>query len=182
MLNERETPFYPRIEVDDAGWGDLVGGVIVGGYNPLNEEFRWTEVSVEHFQGEAFSRKDYLVKARRAVNKILGDLGADKRFHMVALCTGYVFNHATRWLRQNRWRVVRRRIEGQCQELVEERFRTELVKIGVPPGMIVNVPSGTNRFMQLFQWVKKDPEERERFVKTGWSSWQSKWRPRLFEK
>jgi hypothetical protein len=46
----------------------------------------------------------------------------------------------------------------------------------------VNLPSGTNRFMQLFRWVKEDPEARERFVKTGWNSWQSKWRPRLFEK
>jgi hypothetical protein len=182
VINERETTFYPRIEVDDAGWGDLVGSVIIGGYNPLNEEFRWAEISVDHFQGEAFTRKDYLVEARRAANRVLGDLRADKRFHEIAMCTGYVLNHATRWLRQNGWRVVRRNIDGPCQELVEERFRKELMNIGVPPGMIVNLPSGTNRFMQLFRWVKEDPEERERFVKTGWNSWQSKWKPRLFKK
>ena len=182
MLNDGETTFYPQIEVDDAGWGDLVGGVIIGGYNPLTEEFRWTEVAVEHFQGEAFTRKDYQVKARRAMNRILGDLRVDKRFYQVAMCTGYVLNHVARWLRQNGWMVVRRTIDGPCQGLVEERFRKELMKIGVPPGTIVNVPSGTHRFMQLFKWVKEDPEERESFVKTGWSSWQSKWRPRLFEK
>lgn len=182
VLEKRVTQFYPEIEIDDAGWGDLVGGVIIGGYNPLNEEFRWAEVPVEHFQGEAFDRKDYLVAAKRVVNKVLGDLRVDKRFHRVAMCTGYVLNHAARSLRQKGWRVVRRKIEGPCQELVEERFRKELIKTGVPPGMLVNVPSGANRFMQLFKWVKEEPEERERFVKTGWNSWQSKWRPRLFRK
>jgi len=181
-LTERETSFYPEIEIDDAGWGDLVGGVIIGGYNPLNEEFRWTEIPVEYFQGEAFARKDYLAAAKRAVNRVLGDLRADKRFHQVALCTGYVLNQAARSLRRKGWRVVRRAIEGRCQALVEERFKQELIKIGVPPAMIVTLPSGTNRFMQLFTWVKEDPETRERFVKTGWRSWGSKWRQASYEK
>lgn len=181
-LTERETPFYPEIEIDDAGWGDLVGGVIIGGYNPLNEEFKWTEIPVEYFQGEAFAKKDYLTAAKRAVSRVLGDLRADKRFHQVTLCTGYVFNHAARSLRQNGWRVVRRTIEGRCQELVEARLKQELIKIGVPPAMIVTLPSGTNRFMQLFKWVKEDPAKREQFVKTGWRSWGSKWRQASYER
>ncbi len=181
-LKERDPSFYPEIEIDDAGWGDLVGGVVIGGYNPLNEEFRWTAIPVEHFQGEAFARKDYLAEAQRAVTRVLGDLRADKRFHQVALCTGYVFTHAARSLRRKGWRVVRRAIEGRCQALVEERFKQELFTIGVPPAMIATLPSGTNRFMQLFRWVQEDPATRERFVKTGWRSWGSKWRQASYEK
>ncbi|MFQ6074972.1 MAG: hypothetical protein ACE5Z5_02390 [Candidatus Bathyarchaeia archaeon] len=182
VLTRRETEFYPEVEVDDAGWGDLVGGVVIGGYNPLNGEFRWARVPVRYFQGEAFAGKDYLVGAKRAVNKVLGDLRADKRFHRVAMCTGYVLNYAARSLRQNGWRVVRRKIEGRCQELVEATFRRELINLGVPPDLIRSMPSGTNRFIRLFKWVKEDPEERERYVKTGWNSWHSKWRSKLWNK
>lgn len=174
--------FYPEIEVDDSGWGDLVGGVIIGGYNVLTHEFRWAEVPVEYFQDEVFSKKDYLIETRKAVNKVLGDLRADKRFHLIAMCTGYVLNQAAKFLLQKDWKVTRRKIEGPCQELVEKRFRKELIKIGVPSNIIRDVPSGSNRFIQLFNWVKEDPDTRERFVKTGWSSWQAKWRPRLFAK
>ena len=171
--------FYPEIEIDDAGWGDLVGGVIIGGYDVVLGAFRWEIVHVEHFQGEAFAKKSYLSKAKRAVIKLLGDLRADKRFYAVALCTSYVLNDAARSLRKNRWKVVRRQIEGRCQELVEERCHKELIKLGVPSRIARKVPSGSNRFYQLFEWVKENPEARERFVKTGWNSWPTKWRLRL---
>lgn len=173
--------FYHEIEIDDAGWGDLLDGVIIGGYNPFNKEFRWSKIPVEYFQGEAFNRKDYLVEATRAVSKVLGDLRADKKFSRVALCTGYVLNRAASSLRRNGWIVVRRKIEGRCQQLIEEKFRDALIQIGIPPGVIRHIPSGTNRFMQLFRWVKEDPVNREKFVKTGWKSWQSKWKPRLLK-
>jgi len=172
---------YHEIEIDDAGWGDLLGGVIIGGFNPFNEEFRWSKIPVEYFQGEAFNRKDYLVEATRGVGKVIGDLRADKKLYRVALCTGYVLNKAASSLRRNGWMLARRKIEGRCQTLVEEKFRDELIKIGVPPRIIRNTPSGTNRFMQLFRWVKEDPVNRERFVKTGWKSWLSKWKPRLLK-
>lgn len=181
VIVEHEKGFYPKIEIDDAGWGDLVGGVIIGGYNPLIKEFRWAKVSVEQFQGEAFARKDYLIASKRAVHKVLGDLRADKRFHAVVMCTGYVLNYAAKSLRKGGWRVVRQAIKGPCQEFVEERFRMELIDLGVPSSTIRNMPSGSNRFMQLFNWVKKNPEEREQYVKTGWKSWHSKWKPRLVE-
>jgi hypothetical protein len=171
---------YPEIQIDDAGWGDLIGGVVLGGYDVVMRAFRWAVVPVEHFQGEAFEKKSYLSEARRAVIKLLGDLRADKRFHAVALCTSYVLTEAARSLRKNGWKVVRRQIEGRCQELVEERYRKELIKLGVPSRRVRNVPSGSNRFYQLFEWVKEDPESREQFVKTGWKSWPTKWRLRLY--
>lgn len=174
--------FYPEIEIDDAGWGDLIGGVIIGGYNPLLAEFRWEEVPVEHFQGESFIKKTYLDATKRAVYKILGNLRAEKKFYRIALCTGYVLTDAVRSLRKKGWRIVRRKIEGRCQELVEERNRKELIKLGVPPSTIGNIPPSANRFIRLFEWVKENPKERERYVKTGWKSWQSKWKPKLWEK
>lgn len=170
---------YPEIEVDDAGWGDLIGGVVIGGYDVVRGAFRWGVIPVEHFQGEAFAKKSYLSQARRVVIKILGDLRADKRFHVVALCTGYVLNDVARSLRTNGWKVVRRPIKGRCQALVEERYRKELVKLGVPSRTMRDAVSGSNRFYRLFTWVKEDPEAREQYVKTGWKSWASKWRLKL---
>ena len=171
---------YPEIEVGAAGWSDLLGGVVIGGYDVVTAAFRWAVVPLKYFQGEAFAKKSYLSKARHVVIKLLGDLRADKRFYAVALCPIYMLTDAARALRVNGWKVTRRPIKGRCQELVEERYCKELIKLGVPSRTVRNSVSGRNRFYPLFEWVKEDPEAREQFVKTGWESWPTKWRSRSY--
>jgi hypothetical protein len=38
------------------------------------------------------------------------------------------------------------------------------------------------RFWSFLDWVAQSPHLRESLVKTGWASWESKWREEIFRK
>jgi len=40
------------IQIDDAGWGCLLLGVLIGAYRVETGEFAFGEIAVEHFQNE----------------------------------------------------------------------------------------------------------------------------------
>jgi hypothetical protein len=65
------------------------------------------------------------------------------------------------------------KIVGPTQELAEREFLKSLVRLGI--GDMTTVAS-MRSFNSFLAWVHEDLEGRERFVKTGWTSW-----PRLRE-
>jgi hypothetical protein len=38
------------------------------------------------------------------------------------------------------------------------------------------------RFWAFLDWVAEHPQQREGLVKTGWASWQGKWREEIYKK
>jgi hypothetical protein len=44
------------------------------------------------------------------------------------------------------------------------------------------IAKGKRRFWTLLGWVAERPHLRESFVKTGWASWERKWREEIFKK
>ena len=54
------------IQIDDAGWGSLVGGVVVGVYRTTTGEFTHGVVAPRFFQGAAFAGKEYLDQMARS--------------------------------------------------------------------------------------------------------------------
>lgn len=51
------------IQIDDAGWGSLLSGVIIASLRKETGEFAWREVPVEQFQGNNFEGRVYLMGA-----------------------------------------------------------------------------------------------------------------------
>ncbi|MFX1588825.1 MAG: hypothetical protein ACFFC1_11760, partial [Promethearchaeota archaeon] len=66
-------------------------------------------------------------------------------------------------------------IEGELQDAVEGRFIQHLRKLGITSRSLTK-ESGAQRYFVLFDWVCRDFPYRERFVKTGFPSWEKKWR------
>lgn len=62
------------IQIDDAGWGSLLSGVIIAGLRKETGEFAWREVPAEQFQGDNFDRRVYLVGAVNAAVDVLVEL------------------------------------------------------------------------------------------------------------
>ena len=68
-------------------------------------------------------------------------------------------------------------VSGELQEKVEKSFVEWCMEVGVP----VEKLKGQRRFHSILEWVAEKIELREQLVKTGWKSWERKWRDRAYE-
>jgi hypothetical protein len=155
------------VEVDDSGWGDLVGGAVIVMRRLGRNERYVGEVPVEAFQGEAFKAKAYLPHVLRIVREGAEVLGIDKD-EPVHVCTGYILSEVRKALTNEGYKVVPSRIIGVTQEFAEEEYIRHLSRLGV------GAPETARRirgFDKSLAWVLRDVDKRERLVKTGWKAW-----------
>ncbi len=107
LLEGREAESRKRIvQMDDAGWGYPLGGVLCGAYDFQTGRFYRGEVRVEYFQGELFRRKSYLESYRDVALQIIDKINPDTKNTMVKICTGYVNTEAKKALRERQFLVV----------------------------------------------------------------------------
>ncbi len=166
------------VQIDDAGWGSLVGSTVIGAYRTETGEFACVELPMACFRGAAFRRKAYLDAVVAAVRELVERLGVAKK-ETVQVCSGYVLERARQWLRGQGYHVEVGRITGPLQELVEAAFAQTLERIGFH-GPADAAPHPAQAFFAALRWLKGgDPAaararpERERWAKTGWSSYRA---------
>ena len=165
------------IQIDDAGWGDPVGGVVLGILRIHTNEYLVKEIEVKHFQGENFAKKTFLGRGLALVLEALKCLKVTPD-EPIEVCRGTVLDGVREGLKQKGYTVVPTKIEGRLQELVETSFINTLATYGITDVPLV---SGKERFFQQLEWIQADLKLRERFAKTGWKNWPTKlrnWRPK----
>ena len=153
--------------MDDSGWGDLIGGTVIVLRRVETGESHWGEIPLELFQGSEFKYKAYLRSATQIILEGIDTLNVptDEAIH---ICTGYVFTHAKDALKELGFKVTEVKIVDETQTLAESRFIESLVRLELgSKGELASIRS----FNGFLEWVKADLEGRERYVKTGWSSW-----------
>lgn len=155
------------LQIDDAGVGDLLYGVIVGAYRPETGEFTYDVVGVEFFQPPKFGRKAYLERASEIVMQIV------ERMRMfdnepIQICSSFVFEKAVRLLEETygKDRVTVSKIVGRAQHLVETAYLDEIRNLGYEP-ILEREEKRARSFFHMLRWLKKDPR-RFRHAKTGW--------------
>ena len=157
------------IEFDDSGWGDLLGGVVIGCYRKENAQFIFRVIDIRFFQDPTFDQKNYLSEASRLVQEMIQELKVDAA-EPIRICTGYVLSHAVYDLHHQGFNVSTGKITGPLQELGEQAFLNELRKIGYEP--IPNREADgrirAKSFYSMLNWMKEKPERRQ-FAKTGWA-------------
>jgi predicted patatin/cPLA2 family phospholipase len=62
--------------------------------------------------------------------------------------------------------------------MVERGYVRWCVEEGVPEEILQD----KRRFWTFLKWVAERPHLREQLVKTGWASWERKWREEIFKK
>jgi hypothetical protein len=67
---------------------------------------------------------------------------------------------------------------GELKQLVERGYVRWCIEKGVPEEMLKD----KRRFWTFLEWVAEKPHLRESLVKTGWASWEHKWREEIFKK
>ena len=167
------------IQVDDSGWGSLLGGVYIAVYDTVEEKMHTGLIPVSFFQGENFETGKYLDKAlsiaSAGIQKFTGyptDNGID-----IQICRGYALSKVRDWAERNSSHISKieyTEIGDPFQSLLETKLSKHLEKIGVPEGK----GKGAHRisFDAMLDWVKED-FRRVKYVKTGWKSWQNKYGP-----
>lgn len=167
------------ILIDDAGWGSLVGGVIIGA---CREESPWTqhafrEIPVAFFQGPTFEQQLYLDEVTKAVLDLLKELQTPKD-EEVHICTGYVLRKAREAVTAAGYRVTATKIREPLQSLVEHEHLARVQALGVETNLEIITTKQALFFWQCVKWVKDGDverqghnEEKAKHCKTGWATW-----------
>ena len=158
------------IQIDDAGYGSLIGPTFIGAYRKETGEFVFGEVSLNYFRGARFNTGDYIREASRVVQGLLQELESAPS-EPLEVCTGNIFDDVPTSISHPMQRI---KIEGPLQTSIEGVFTNYLVSLGVP---VDGLGPGAEHFRVCTRWIAADYPARERHVKTGWGKWASKWRP-----
>jgi hypothetical protein len=170
----------PTIQLDDSGWGSLLGGVLIGGYNTGTKKFFHTLLEPVYFQAPYFKRQDY---KERAVWLMLENIHKIGPASKIEICRGYALDGiyhfykdmVSKVLKDTPHEIVRVEIGDPLQSYLEEKFAQHLHKFGVP-----QATGGAHclSFDNQLQWIKDNPKKLK-YVKTGWNSWNNKYRKEL---
>jgi len=167
--------YEKEIQIDDAGWGDLILGAVVGALKLPERRYMERRIPVSAFQPPNFEEKRYLDDAVEIAKEIVEVMQPDRET-VFKVCSGYILSRIRRYLQAQGFMVEETKIIGELQERVEKGFREWCIEVGVPAERL----KARRSFRPLLEWVAERIELRERLVKTGWKSWQEKWREEAY--
>lgn len=168
--------YAKTILIDDAGWGDLILGAVIGALKLPERRYMERRIPVTAFQSPNFEDKVYLDEAVRISREIVEAMQPDEETYF-KVCSGYILSGIRSYLQRQGYHVEKAKITGELQERVEKSFIEWCIEVGVPRETVEN----RKRFYPILEWVADKIELRERLVKTGWKSWKNKWRQKAVE-
>ena len=132
------------------------------------------EIPLDYFKEDRFKDKGYLEASVEITIKGIEKLNISKS-EPILVCSGYIFSSIRKYLRSRGNEVTNKKITGITQEFAEMEFKKSLIKLGI--GSLREVET-MRSFYGYLEWIKKDLPSREKYVKTGWSSWK-KWKKKI---
>lgn len=166
-----------EILIDAAGWGDLLLGVVIGAIKPPDPRLMERRISTSSFQPPNFAAKKYLDDAVRIADDIIAVLRPEEGT-CFRVSSEYVLSSVIRHLQNRGFYVKKVEATGELKNMVERGYIRWCVEAGVPEEILRD----KRRFWTLLEWVADKPNLREGLVKTGWASWERKWREEIFKK
>lgn len=163
--------------IDAAGWSDLLLGVVIGALKPPDQMVMTRRIPTSSFQPPNFKNKKYLDDAVKIADKIAKVMQADTET-CFKVCSEYILSNVIGHLQSQGFKVQKVESTGELRQMVENDYIEWCVKVGVPREMLQE----KRHFWAFIEWVAEKPNLRERLVKTGWASWERKWREEVFKK
>lgn len=164
-----------EIVIDDSGWGDLILGVVIGALKLPERRYMDRRIPISSFQSPHFQNKKYLDDAVKIAEEIVEVMKPDEDT-VFKICTGYVLSSIRRYLRDKGFIVEEIEVTGELQEMVERSFTAWCKEVGIEFERL----NGKRSFNTFLEWVAEKPHLREKLVKTGWKSWNQRWRERAY--
>ncbi|MGB8780040.1 MAG: hypothetical protein WCD81_05255 [Candidatus Bathyarchaeia archaeon] len=166
-----------EILVDAVGWGDLLLGVVVGALCPPNPMLMERRIPVSSFQPPEFQNKKYLDDAVKIADEIIQVMQPEVGT-CFKVCSEYVLSSVRKHLQNRGFNVQTVENTGELKDMVDRGYVRWCVEEGVPEEILRD----KTRFWTLLEWVAERPNLRESLVKTGWASWERKWREEIYKK
>ncbi|MBD3253938.1 MAG: hypothetical protein GF383_02545 [Candidatus Lokiarchaeota archaeon] len=165
------------IEIDDSGTGDLVGDAFIGFHVKETGKiiFRSVPVGLYNDKNKSEDNKGPEKYILKMVKDGLKALKFNKTQDKIEICRGNCFDLVREWFDVEGIKHEPALVEGKLQDAVEGRLVNHLRKLGVKNRKL-SKDSGATRYFVLFNWVCNNLPKREKFVKTGFPSWNKKWR------
>ena len=167
--------YKKEILIDDSGWGDLILGVVIGALKLPERKYMERRIPVSSFQPPHFQNKRYLDDAVKIVEEIVKVMRPDDET-VFKVCSGYVLSSIRSYLRKQGFRVEEIEVTGELQEMVERSFAYWCKEVGIEFERL----NGKRSFNTFLEWIAENPHLREKIVKTGWKSWNQRWRERAY--
>jgi hypothetical protein len=165
------------ILIDAAGWSDLLLGVVVGALKPPDAMLMERRISTSSFQPPNFKNKKYLDDAVKIADEIVAVMQPDGET-CFKVCSEYVLSSVIEHLEGIGFKVQKVESPLALKQMVENGYIRWCEEKGVPKEMLQT----KRRFWTFLEWVAEKPHLRESLVKTGWASWERKWREEIFKK
>ena len=164
------------ILIDASGWGDLLLGVVVGALKPPDPMVMERRIPTSSFQPPNFKNKKYLSEAVKIADEIVAVMQPDSET-CFKVRSEYVLTSVRAHLLSLGFKVQMVESTGELKQLVERGYVRWCIEKGVPEEMLKD----KRRFWTFLEWVAEKPHLREALVKTGWASWENKWREEIFK-
>ncbi len=153
--------------VDDAGWGDLILGVVVGALRLSDHEYVEHRIPTSSFQPPNFGNERYLDEAVKIAEEIIDVMQVDEET-VIKTGSGKVLSRIRKHLKDQGFNIEEVEETGELQEKVDKSYVEWCVEAGVPQERL----DVEERFWSLLDWVGEKPKSRGKLVKTGWGTWQ----------
>jgi hypothetical protein len=166
-----------EILIEAVGWSDLLLGVVVGAVKPPDPMLMERRIPTSSFQSPNFINKKYLQDAVRVGDEIIEVLKPEPGT-CFKVCPEFVLSGLRKHLADRGFSVQKVDSSAHLKALVENEYVRWCIEVGIPPEIL----RGKKRFWGQLEWVAEKPHLREGLVKTGWASWQRKWREEVYKK
>lgn len=159
------------LQIDDAGWGFCMCGVMVGVSD--GSEMMTGVVDVKWFKKGVFETKKYLHEYSRLAREIMSDhFSARPVTHRVEICTGYVNSVLKDDLRLEGYDVRMAEVTGFLQDRLEKSFKEYVhtalgADLAYDPKTFPNKAALARKYAAVLEWGKKN---RPGMLKDGWKS------------
>jgi hypothetical protein len=164
-----------EIQIDAAGWGSLLLGVVIGALKPPDPMLMERRIPIASFQAPNFQKKKYFEDSIRIADEIIRVMQPDEST-CFKVSSEYVLSALRSHLASRGFNVQKVEPSSELRGMVERGYLRWCSEVGVPEEVLRD----RKRFWSFLEWVAEKPHTREGLVKTGWASWQRKWREEIY--
>lgn len=157
------------VQIDDAGSGSLIGGTCIAALRCETGEYYYEIIPPILYNKKNFKNKSYLYYTTQIIKNALADLNVDKH-EGIEICQGYMFEDARKYLKNLNYKFKCTKILDPLQSLIEKTFEEYSISLGLPRDFIIYTKYPFH-LKRLLKWVYADYDNRVKYCKTGWKSW-----------
>jgi hypothetical protein len=165
------------IFIDSAGWSDLLLGAVVGALKPPHPMLMERRIATASFQPPNFKAKKYLDDAVKITDEIVTVMQPEEDT-CFKVSSEYVLSMIPAHLEKQGYSVQVVESTGELRGMVEKAYNRWCSEKGVTEDIL----GDRKRFWRFLDWVAEHPNLRAGLVKTGWDSWDEKWRAEVLKR